>query len=312
MLIRKNGFVALPVVFYRPETKLGFGAVGIYYFRPKDAKPETRASSIRAGLIYTTQAQIIAKIQPQVFLEDEKYFVIGDLSFFKFPDKFYGIGNDTPESAEEDFVPQIFRFRAGIEYQFLPRLFAGMSYNFFNYRILEYTEGGQLSQGTIPGSEGGRISGVGLTLKWDTRDNVFASYRGHMFVLTGMTFQKFLGSQFTYNTYTVDLRSYFSFVPGQVLAIQYYGGFMSGGPPFLYLQRLGGEKLMRGYREGRYSDMNSMVLQGEYRSRSSGDSGWWCSPDTETLPLALEVFTFPISNLHTDSASVSQSVRKSG
>ncbi|MGB6647591.1 MAG: BamA/TamA family outer membrane protein [Bacteroidota bacterium] len=261
----KNGFLALPVVYYRPETKLAFGGVGIYYFRPPNSLPETRASSIRAGLIYTTASQIIAKIEPQVFLEDEKYFVSGDVSFFKFPDKFYGIGNSTPSAAEEDYVPQIFRFRAGFEYQFLPRLFGGILYNFYNYRILEYAEGGELMQGTIPGSGGGKLSGVGLSLKWDTRDNVFDASRGAYFLVTAVTFQRFLGSEFSYTNYKLDLRKYFSIIPGQHLAIQFYGGFMAGEPPFQFLQRLGGEKLMRGYREGRYSDRNYMLLQGEYR-----------------------------------------------
>jgi hypothetical protein len=261
----RNGFLALPIIYYRPETKLAFGGAGIYYFRPSNSLPETRASSIRAGLIYTTANQIIAKIQPQIFLEDEKYFVSGDVSYFKFPDKFYGIGNDTPTSAEEDFIPQVFRFRAGFEYQFLPRLFGGVLYNFYNHRILEYTKGGELIQGTIPGSRGGKVSGVGLSLKWDTRDNIFASTRGVYFTATAITYQNFLGSDFSYTKYTLDLRQYITIIPGQQLAFQFYGGFLSGEPPFQSLHRLGGEKLLRGYREGRYSDRNYMLLQGEYR-----------------------------------------------
>jgi hypothetical protein len=263
----RNGFLALPIIYYRPETKLAFGGAGIYYFRPRNSLPETRASSIRAGLIYTTANQIIAKIQPQIFLEDEKYFVSGDVSYFKFPDKFYGIGNDTPAAAEEDFIPQVFRFRAGFEYQFLPRLFGGILYNFYNHRILEYTEGGQLIDGTIPGSSGGKISGVGFTLKWDTRDNVFASTRGVYFTATAISFQSFLGSDFSFTDYSLDLRKYFTLAPGQQLALQFYGGFLSGQPPFQSLHRLGGEKLLRGYREGRFTDKNYMLLQGEYRFR---------------------------------------------
>ncbi len=260
-----DGLLALPVVYYRPETKLAFGGVGIYYFRPRNSLPETRASSIRAGVIYTTANQIIAKIEPRIFLEDEQYYVSGDVSFFKFPDKFYGIGNNTPSSAEEDYVPQVLRFRAGFDYQFLPRLFGGVVYNFYNYRILQYAEGGELMQGMIPGSSGGRISGAGITLKWDTRDNVFFASRGAYFVVTAITFQRFFGSEFAYTDYTLDLRKYFSFIPGQYLALQFYGGFTTGEAPFQSLQRLGGEKLMRGYREGRFSDRNYMLLQGEYR-----------------------------------------------
>ncbi len=262
---QKSGFLALPVIFYKPETHLAFGAVGIHYFHEDAQKTDSRASSIQAGFIYTQRNQIITKIEPQVYLHHEDYFVSGDLSFFKYPDKFYGIGNHTPDAAEENYTPQILRFRANFEYQIIPHLFLGGRYNFFNFRILKPEAGKELEKRLVAGSSGGTLSGFGLIAKWDTRNGVFAPSRGSYFEITTTSFQPPFGSTFTYNVLTADLRQYLSFVDGQTLALQVYGGFSNGNPPFQYMQRLGGEKLLRGYLEGRYLDRNYALVQAEYR-----------------------------------------------
>ena len=268
--VRENGVLALPVIFYKPETRIAIGGVGIYYFREAGSMAGTRASSIRAGFIYTQRGQIITKIEPQVFLNDEEYYLAGDISFFKYPDKFFGIGNATPDEAEEDYTPQILRFRADVQYQMVKHLFAGIRYNLIDYRILVYQQGKTLEKRTTPGSNGGTLSGLGMVLKWDTRDNVFSPSNGRLFELSTLSFQKPFGSQFTYNVLTVDLRQYYNVLDHQDIAVQLFGGFSNGNPPFQYMQRLGGEKLMRGYLEGRYLDRNYITLQAEYRVQV-----WW-------------------------------------
>jgi Omp85 superfamily domain len=263
--VRQNGFLALPVIFYKPETRIAVGGVGIYYFREEGSREETRASSIQAGFIYTQRGQIITKIEPQVFLNDEEFYLAGDISFFKYPDKFFGIGNATPDDAEEDYTPQILRFRANLQYQVMRHLFTGIRYNLIDYRILVYQQGKTLEKRTTLGSDGGFLSGLGMVVKWDTRDNVFFPTSGNALELSTLSFQKAFGSGFTYNVLTADLRQYLTVVDDQSLAVQLYGGFSNGNPPFQYMQRLGGEKLMRGYLEGRYLDKNYVTVQVEYR-----------------------------------------------
>ncbi len=262
---KKSGFFALPVVFYKPETKIAVGIVGICYFRDGASREDTRASSIQAGFIYTQRKQIITKIEPQVFLSDEKYFLSGDLSFFKYPEKFYGIGNDTPSSAEEEYTPQILRFRASAEYQVLHHLYLGAHFVLIDSKIIQYDTGGQLINGSIPGSSGATLSGLGVLIKWDDRNNIFAPSMGRSYELSILSFQKPFGSEFAYTLYTVELKQYFSFIEHQDLACQIYGGFTAGTAPFQYLQRLGGEKMMRGYLEGRFLDNDYVLAQIEYR-----------------------------------------------
>jgi outer membrane protein assembly factor BamA len=65
--------------------------------------------------------------------------------------------------------------------------------------------------------------------------------------------------------YTLELKQYLNFIENQVLACQMYGGFVAGTAPFQYRQRFGGEKLMRGYLEGRFLDNDYVLAQAEYR-----------------------------------------------
>jgi hemolysin activation/secretion protein len=50
-----------------------------------------------------------------------------------------------------------------------------------------------------------------------------------------------------------------------VLALQAFGQFNIGEPPFNQLSLLGGESLMRGYYTGRLRDKNQLAAQAEFR-----------------------------------------------
>ena len=58
--------------------------------------------------------------------------------------------------------------------------------------------------------------------------------------------------------------------PDQVIALQAYGRFVPGSPPFYELSALGGGTIMRGYFQGRYRDRYYTAAQVEYRAHI-----WW-------------------------------------
>jgi hypothetical protein len=45
----RTSFVALPYVYYTPETKIAFGGGSIYSFRPADGSPSNRPSGVRVA-----------------------------------------------------------------------------------------------------------------------------------------------------------------------------------------------------------------------------------------------------------------------
>ena len=83
--------------------------------------------------------------------------------------------------------------------------------------------------------------------------------------LAFLSSRKAWGSDFNFNSFFTDFRLYRPIKKNNVLAIQAFGQFTSGSPPFNQLSLMGGDKLMRGYYTGRYRDNHLAALQVEYR-----------------------------------------------
>ena len=99
----------------------------------------------------------------------------------------------------------------------------------------------------------------------DTRSSVIYPRRGgyHQLLVDG--YPKIWFADFGFARYTLDLRGYVPVARTQVLALQAVGSATSGEPPFDQLPELGGDRLLRGYFQGRYRDRHLIAFQAEYR-----------------------------------------------
>lgn len=262
---KRSGLIPIPVLYYTPETKFAFGVAAQYYFRPADAGPTARPSTVTPVFIYTTNGQITAELNADLWWSQDGYHSTGYVGYSKFPDKFYGIGNDTSQDDEEDYTPRFTRLQISIERRFVSALRFGVGYQVEVSNLEEVEDGGILDQGDILGTDGGIVSGATLLASWDTRDNVFSAARGQYHQLTVDLNGSAFGSDYDFGRYVLDLRGYINTMPNHVLALQGYFGFETGDPPFQHLFPFGGQDLMRGYYEGRFRDKNMIVVQAEYR-----------------------------------------------
>ncbi len=264
----KMGVVVLPVLFYMPETKLGGGVGGQFTYRSaKDVAAKSRPSSLYFYLIYTQLKQFQAQFQPQLYFDNEKYLISGKLDFSKFPDKYWGMGPDTPDDAEKDFTPRTYSVEMSFQKKIWPaqNLYAGFQVKYENIKILSSEEGFRVDRGTIPGEQGGTAFGLGLILNRDTRDNVFYPTRGDYWQLGGYVYPKALGSTSSFTSIKADFRHYIPLFGTHVLALQGLLQAMGGDPLFMSYTKLGGDTIMRGYYSGRYRDKVLAVVQAEYR-----------------------------------------------
>jgi len=264
------GYAFIPAVFYTPETGFAGGASVLLFFRGKDRSEDARPSTLAPTLIFTEKSQVIAVVGYELNLQRELYRVTGGTGFLRFPDLFWGIGPDTPDSNEEDYTPRTAFFSTAVQRRIRSRFSLGLAYEFGHSEISDVKAGGLLDGGTIPGSDGGTVSGAGAVFTWDSRDNLFYAMRGSFHTLSATFFDRSLGSDFAFQRYIVDLRTYFSVLGSNVLALQAVGSFISGDPPFQMMSQIGGSERMRGYYQGRYRDKHAIVLQAEWRRRL-----WW-------------------------------------
>ncbi len=232
---KRNSLVALPCAYYTPETKYAFGAGTIYSFRSADSPLKARPSNVRFAVTYTQLHQLIVGMLPELCFRGESWLFNGYYGFYKYPDKYWGIGNDTPESAEEDYEPLCFRSLSSVQRRIRHGLYFGIRYRYEYIDLRETDPDGVLRYGTAPGSEGGASSGVGFIVNHDTRNHVYQPSSGFYNQVYAVFFWRELGGDYTFNLLSIDLRTYFPLFDSHVLALQTLNGFISGDPPFQML-----------------------------------------------------------------------------
>lgn len=256
----------IPAVTYSPETSLGLGVAAIKVFRSEKSQPQNlRPSSMPVSFIYTLNKQAILEADLDLWKNYNKDYISASLELAKYPFKFYGIGNDMPSSQEEGYASRYFYLKFSYFRKLVPHLYAGPWAEFRLENVYETSEGGMLAGGTVPGSAKSRVSGLGLRVNYDSRDDIFQPQSGSYHQLSWITYQNAFGSEFAFNRYEIDLRKYFSIWNNKVLAVQGYWSFIGGTAPFQQLSLLGGSRRMRGFLEGRYRDNLAMVYQTEFR-----------------------------------------------
>ena len=260
-----NRVIFSPLVFYSPETRIAFGAAGSLIFRAAGCEGETRPSSISPLVLYTQEKQFKASLNTGVYFKDNNYRVEAEIKFEKYPNKFYGIGPDTPEANKESFTPKSLSIQISVYKKLFKGFNIGLGYHFMDWLITETTAGGQLAPGTIPGSDSGIVSGLRFLLERDTRDHIFYPMKGDLFKFDARFYLKFLGGTYDFTSFTLDLRKYFTLFSTHVVALQSLVKIQGGTVPFLHLAQMGGQYTMRGYYEGRYRDKNLLAFQAEYR-----------------------------------------------
>ncbi len=269
----KNGtWITLPAINFSPETGFGFGGASLRLFKLNPSDTLARSSQVRVLALYTTEKQFIFNTRYQFLTLGEKLFLTGRLEFLKFPEFYYGIGSETPETNEELVQYNSIGIENRCLKQLIPGFFSGLElryYSRFNYRL---AEAGLLETTRVPGYRGSRIAGLGPLFVVDTRDNIPNPYEGLYLLVSAFFHGKVLGADFVYTNYRIDFRKYWKLFADMdhILAFQAFGNFVEGEAPFHYVSLLGGSSLMRGYYRGRFRDNHQLASQIEYRMPL-----WW-------------------------------------
>lgn len=264
---RPDRFVFFPLLVKSPEYKWGLGTGGIIYFKLNDSL--ARTSNIKLVTFYTLRKQAVFATEGNFFLPGEKYIIHYGASVSRFPDKFWGLGNNTENSAVENYAISQYDLYPQVLREIRKHLFAGVGYEFqkvfrFDY---DYREGANLfDREDIAGRNGGKTSGAGIIITWDSRNNAFSASKGFYVQYFNNFYRHFFGSDFNFTMHNLDVRKYFGLKHNQVLAFQFNLMAAQGNIPMRNLSIIGSDSYMRGYYQGRYQDKVMMALQGEFRT----------------------------------------------
>jgi len=259
-----------PVVSYAPETNLsfGFGMKGL--FKMKGSGSETRTSNIPLTTQYTIENKYLFYSGFAIFFPQERYMLTGNITVQSLPRLYYGVGQNTPYSNEEEFAyNQILIEPIFLKKVFMPYLFVGTGFRYNRISNLEAIQEGLLALSNKAGAHGSTSSGIQLAMIYDSRDNVLNASKGFYIALTHGFYIKKLGGTQNYELTRFDFRYYMQPLkkPSSILAFQIMAHLSHGDTPLLELGRLGGGDIMRGYFEGRYTDRHFLATQVEWRQK---------------------------------------------
>ena len=256
-----------PLVFFTPETQFAFGAGGLVYSRLGLAKKLPPSKAVFSAY-YTSNNQFLISIAPTFYFPGSaKIISDSKLDYNKRVSKFYGIGNNSHEIINPDYIIGLFRFYTELSYgtDLIKNLHLGFIYEFTHNNVIDKLDNPEFSQNNIIGSNGGNTSGFGVLLILDYRDNIFFPTKNVYSKLKMIFMGKDWGSDFTFNRLIFNFRKYQNLGSDNIVATQIYVESTSGDVPFFTLPALGGSERMRGYFLGRYVDEIFMAWQIEYR-----------------------------------------------
>lgn len=257
----ETDWLVIPYASYSPTTKIAIGGGAGYYM---SAPPGQSPSSVEMSVKVTQRRQISAEIEPELYLNEGRIHIKGELRGSKYPSSFHGIGGDTHKAAKESYTSSYGLLDFLLQRRIRPNLHVGPRVFVRVGDISDPEENGLIENDQVVGANGGTTAGLGGAIRWDARDNRYYPTTGTYAETVVTWYSSAWGSNYTFGHVETDLRGYHPAGPG-ILAAQINTSSVVGQAPFLLLPQLGGDDQMRGYRSGRFRDNVFWSTQVEYR-----------------------------------------------
>ncbi len=270
---RSGAFMITPLVGpgYTPE--MGFTIAGgvLMSLRTDRSDPALQRSSFPLNIGYGTNGAFFVNSKIATFWFHDQLRVYADVNFKNMKDNYFGIGyesaRNTPKGSTTTAYKRLWmQFNPRFMWQFRPHLFAGAGLD------LNYTKGKEACDQVAADPTYAKYndrpfnSGLSANFQYDSRDVAVNAWKGLFAEVAASFYGGYLGSDNTYQIYSVDVRKYIPIVrPGHTLALQVRGRFGNGDVPYGEMSQLGTPFDLRGYLWGEYRDKSMFFAIAEYR-----------------------------------------------
>jgi outer membrane protein assembly factor BamA len=231
-------------------------------------------SSILTSITYTQYNQIILPAQTSIWTNDNKFNIILDWRFLKYPSETFGLGDYTSLNDGYNIDYSTVHFHQTVMRKMYHDIYAGIGFNidyYWNIKELD-PPGNKITDFENYGfTEKEFASGITLNFLYDTRKNSINPTDGNFFNIIYHPIIDFGIYKVTWRSLIMDVRKYVTFPKNSknLLAFWTYDWFtLNGKPPYLMLPYTGGDPYVntgRGYVQGRYRGNNMVYLETEYR-----------------------------------------------
>lgn len=260
---------------YSSDTKFGIGAVAAGVYRADRSDSITQPSNISIYFDATTSLFFKLGVRGTHFFPGDRCRWSYDVNFASISTKFWGIGYENCVNDDNESKYKYLTSRAETEFVWrtLPGLYIGPKIAF------DYVNGRDFEKPELWNGENHRTFnlGAGVTIQYDTRDNMTATTRGLYLKLEQLFNPRFLANKYAFSQTELTASSFHPLWKGAILATNLHARFTYGNTPWGLLSTLGGSYTMRGYFEGRYRDKSEIDLCLELRQhiwRRNGAVVW--------------------------------------
>ena len=264
-----------PAVGYTLQT--GFAGVisaNAAFFTTTHNHISENISTVIASIAVTSKEQIIFPVASSIWTRDNKYNILTDWRYLKYPSETFGLGGDTKQDDAYNLDYSYIKLHQAVLRKIGKDLYAGLGYDFdYFWNIKEINpppdHESDFEQYGLSSSE--KASGISVTVKYDSRRNPINPQNG---IYANLLFQPkftFMGSDANWQSLLLEFRTYIPFPASSrnILAFWSYNWFTIGGkPPYLLLPSTAWDEFSntgRGYIQGRFRSLNMIDQEAEYR-----------------------------------------------
>lgn len=263
--LKTNKIGILPSAFYTPETNLGFGGLVYSHFKTRSKDSILRKSNTQSYLSYTLNKQFAFENDYQIWLKRNLIYLIGSADFSRFPEFFYGIGNNTKETERLMVSFDLIRIQTKNLIRIKNNIYGGILFHYQNLFNQDVKLMSNPSYMPVNGNMGYTASGLGPIFIMDNRDNPLNPAKGSYLEVSYVDYKNIIENKNMFTSLTIDARKYCTIFKKLVWNGNAYFAYNKGEVPYRLLPEIGGARFLRGYYRGRFRDNNMAILQQEFR-----------------------------------------------
>ena len=262
---KKIDFSIVPAPSYSSKTSLSLNMVATGVYRVNRRDSITLPSNLSLYGTVSVIGYYYVGVMGNTFFRGNRHRLDYDIGFRSMPTDFWGFGyHSATTNPRSEYVNKSAFAEVKYLYEVLRNVHIGASVNF------DYTKAKKVSRPEYFGSQ--RLSyfglGLGAIVEYDSRDVITNPtkgwYAGANFIVRP---KAFCDAGHTLWSARATINFYQRLWRDAVLAFDLHGECNSQYTPWTMYALLGSNFRMRGYYEGRFSDLNMVTLQVELRQR---------------------------------------------
>ncbi|WP_206194348.1 BamA/TamA family outer membrane protein [Shewanella sp. SNU WT4] len=261
----------LPGPFVNPVQGFGLGVAAIGLYSPSGREDNVQLSTLSVKSFVSSSGSYGLGVENRSYFGDDTWRLGLDAWLSHSPQDYWGIGKEAASNSANQtaYDSQVLELSPNVSYRLLRNTYVQLGWDFQSVTELS-AEGPALNAEQLQDS---RISGLNLSLAYDSRDFAPNPERGLLAEIKYQHYSKQWGSDFGFDKMSVNVRQYHRFSPQYIVAFEVYGEGSRGDVPWYALPKLGTDGRMRGYYQGQYRDNYFLSSQIELRQALSERHG---------------------------------------